>query len=395
MAVRWCGRPMVLVDLVSCAVALPWLAQSAVQPPQGGEVMEIEELAHPGAPSRIGRLVLCAVALAGSTGCELIEQFLGPPGPEVVEEAQEVLEGGDLPAAASAYADLAEEHEGSIHVAVGHAYTQLLAGDYDGADATLAAVEEAAGDGVGEIKLRRALVALRASDLDNVKEHGAASGLPEGKLLAAEVHLVDLDSDQATSILREVASAGGAVGVTASAYLEMLDSGDQYRVGLAEANALWALGERSAACEAAEELVPSLPDDEEIGKPSHLLLWASRAVTSGHPTLAANLLDEIDFPPEGQAWRVQATRALVSVAQGDVDEGARVLDALAEGGAPADGVADARATACSLAPDVDTAKRLVGDLESAAVARCLMKAGAGQASERAPDGPLKSLLENR
>src|SRR5690606_36358243 len=106
--------------------------------------------------------------------------------------------------------------------------------------------------------------------------------------------------------------------------------------------------------------------------------------TSGQADVAQSLLDEIDFPPEGQAWRVQATRALVHVARGEVDEAAHLLDALVAGGAPADGVADARATACALVNDPEVAARLVGDLATPAAARCLAEAGAqALAAERA------------
>jgi len=346
-----------------------------------------------GQVARVAAVVSVVALSASLTACDLLP--FGAAGPEVVEEANESLKSGDMPAAGSKYAELSEQHADSVHVAIGQAYLQMVQGDNDAADATLAAVEEAAGDDVAEIKLRRAIIAMRAKDLDAVKLHGAASGLPEGQLLAAEVHLVDLEGDEAAQILRDISSAGGAVGATASTYLEMLDSEDQIQAGLAEATALWALGERESACEAAEELVKALPEDDE-GKPAQILIWAGRAVTSNKPGVASSLLDDLDFPPDGQAWRVQATRAIIAVAEGDADEGIRVLDALAEGGAPADGLADARATACALATDKAKARELVTGLESAAVARCLMQAGADRvAPTQAPDGALKSFLENK
>ena len=339
------------------------------------------------------RLLPLAALLLTGLACDMIPGF-GTPGPEVVEEASSQLQAGDLPGASAQYEQLATDHAGSVHVAVGQAYMQLLKGDLAGADATLAAVEEAAGDQVGEVKLRRALIAVEAGDLDAVKTHGAASGLPEGRLLAAEVHLVDLESQEASSILRDLSGAPGVVGQTASSYLALLDSGDQIQAGLAEITALWALGDRSGACDSAEELVSALPEEDET-KASQILLWAGRAATSGHATLASNLLDELSFPPEGQAWRVQATRALVAAAEGEADEAIRILDALAEGGAPADGLADARATACALVGERQKARELVGDLESPAVARCLAEVGATVvAPTRAPDGPLKTFLEN-
>ncbi len=337
------------------------------------------------------RIAPLALALSFGVACDMIPGF-GTPGPEVVEEANQALKDGDWPGAAEQYATLSSEHADSVHVAIGQAYIQLMSGDTTAADATLAAVEEAAGEEVGEIKLRRALVALQAGDLDAVKLHGAASGLPEGRLLAAEVHLVDLDSDDAAAVLRDLVGTGGAVGQTATTYLEMLD--DQILGGLAEITALWALGDREGACESAEELVKALPDDDD-SKADQILLWAGRAATSGQAGVATNLLDDLSFPPSGQAWRVQATRAIIAAAEGDGEEAIRILDALTEGGAPADGLADARATACALVTDKAVARRLVGDLESSAAARCLSQAGATKvAPTQAPAGPLKTYLEN-
>jgi hypothetical protein len=345
-------------------------------------------------PLMRGAGLLSLIALAASTtACDMLP--FGAAGPEVVDAANGALKSGDLPGAGAQYAELTASHAGSVHVAIGQAYMQMLQGDNDAADATLASVEESAGEALPEVKLRRAIVAMKAKDLDAVKLHGSASGLPEGMLLAGEVHLVDLEADEAAQIFRDVSSAGGTVGQTATTYLEMLDSEDQIQAGLAEATALWALGERESACESAEELVPALSDDDG-SKAEQLLVWAGRAVTTGKPSVASSLLDNLDFPPEGHAWRVQATRAIISVAEGDADEGIRILDALAAGGAPADGIADARATACALAADRAKAKELVAGLESSAAARCLMQAGADRvAPTQAPDGALKSYLENK
>lgn len=337
------------------------------------------------------RLVPVLVGVIGLAACDMIPG-LGAPGPEVVEPANAHLRSGDLPAAASEYASLAGQYPSSVHVGVGQAYMQLLQGDLGGADATLAALEEGAGEQLPEIKLRRALVALQSGDLDTVKVHALASGMPQGKLLAAEVMLADLDLDEVPTLLREVSAAGGVVGQTAARYLEMFESGNQTWAGLAQVTALWALGDRRAAKEA-EQLVRSLPADDGA-RSEQLLLWAGRAVTSGYPDAAQSLLDEIDFPPDGQAWRIQATRALVHVARGEVSEGVRLLDALSSAGAPADGVADARATACALVEDKAQAREIAGDLESPAVARCLSEAGADRVAQaRAPEGPLKSYLE--
>jgi hypothetical protein len=337
-------------------------------------------------------VVAIAAGLWWTTGCDYIQKFIG--GEPDLTEASGKLAGGDLPAAAASWEALAADHPDSIDVAIGHAYTQLLAGDTAGADATLAAVEPTAGEKVGEIKLRRALVALRAGkQLDAVKKFGAESGLPEGKLLAAEVHLVDLESDEGAALFRELGSAGGPVGETATTYLQMLESDNQHLAGLAEATALWALGEREQAVKSAEELVKALPADHP-GKPEILMLWASRAATSGKPAIANSLLDDLDSPPAGQAWRVEATRAIAAVAAGEMDDARAKFEALRAGGAPPAGLDDALATACMVAADADAARQLVQGVESAAAARCLAKAGDAGAAGQAPPGPLKTFLEN-
>lgn len=344
--------------------------------------------------SSLVRIGLVGASVTWMVACDMIPG-MGAPGPEIVEEAQETLSSGDLPGAAAQYSTLAGENPGSIEVAVGQAYMQVLQGDLDGADATLAATEEAAGERLSEVKMRRAIIARQQKDFEAMKEHGLASGMPAGRLLAAELHLINLESDEAAAILRELTGEAGRVGDTASEYLKMLDSGDQILTGLAEATALWSLGDRGPASSSAEELVKGLPEDDE-SKPSRILLWAGRAATSGEAAVASSLLDELSFPPEGQAWRVQATRAIIAAAEGEVEESIRILNALQAGGAPQDGLADARATACALVDDKNKAKEIVGDLESPAVARCLARAGALQvAPGRAPDGPLKTFLENQ
>ena len=77
---------------------------------------------------------------------------------DVDDEAERLLQQGDLPAAAAEYERLWADHKSSVDVAVGYSYTQLLAGDIVGADTTLSQIEPVAGDRAGEIRLRRALV---------------------------------------------------------------------------------------------------------------------------------------------------------------------------------------------------------------------------------------------
>jgi tetratricopeptide (TPR) repeat protein len=335
-------------------------------------------------------------ALALGTGCDVIEGLLAAADdPALVAQGDALLRAGDLPGAAASYDQVLAEHPKSVYAAEGAAYVAMLSGDLARADSLLAAAEAEAGERVGEVKMRRAIVAMQKGDLDAVRTHGAASGLPAGALLAAEVHLADSETDEARGLLGTAAAAGGAVGDTANGYLRMLDSTDHVQVGLAEATALYALGQRDVGVEAAEELLKALPGDAE-GRSDLLLVWAGRAVTAGRPTIAAGLLDAIDFPPEGQAWRVEATRAMVAISEGRDEEGVALFRDLATAGAPQDGLADALATAASLAKNRATAKTLAGALETHAGARGLDAAQATAAAKTvAPAGMLRTWLEGR
>ncbi len=345
------------------------------------------------------RSLLGLTLLVATLGCANLQEMMGGSAPEeAIAAADGLASSGDLPGAYAAYQELATTHPESVRVATGLAYMQMLSGELEAADATLAAVEEGASDEeLGQLHLRRALVALRLQDLDRIREHGLASNLPEGRLLAAEVLLVDLEREEGTAILRELSGEPGAVGRTATQYVEML-SGEASLADLAEVTALWSLGVRESACEASEDLVKQLPPDYEQ-KDTMLLLWAGRAVTSGLPQVAASLLDELNFPPEGQEWRLQATKAMISLANGDIEAGMERFDALSAlaetGELPADGMADALATACMIAPNPAVRSRLVEGMESAAAARCLMEAGdIDGARTLAPPGILKTYLEN-
>jgi len=339
---------------------------------------------------------IVALALVGAS---MLACFGG--GEVKTDAAEAQLESGDLAGAQSTYDGLAKDHPDAVNVAVGEAYMQMLAGQYDAADKTLQSVEDKAGDAVGEIKLRRALVALRSGNLDDVKKYGKESGLPAGQVMAAEVHLADAEVDDAITLLKEAKSDPGDVGSTAQTYLTMLESGDALQAGLAEATALWAVGQRGVACEVAEEIVKALPDNGDKGE--QLLLWAGRAVTSGRSGIATSLLDELDLvgAPQGQEWRVQATRGLVFIAEGQNDEGIarfKALDAAIDAGfAPWQGVADATATAAALTQDKPTARALLQGSEGVPAARGLYAAGAGKLARNAApnDSVFASFLENK
>ncbi|MFK7928057.1 MAG: tetratricopeptide repeat protein [Myxococcota bacterium] len=333
------------------------------------------------------------------SGCAMIEDMTGislttPANPDaIVAEAMDKLKEGDLPGAMAEYTSLVEQNPDVVEAKIGLSYTQMLAGDFDGADSTLAKAIETKDlppETVAELTLRRALVALRTGDVENTQKYGEASGLAAGQILAAEVYLADAEADSARPLLEQAASSGtGTVKAAAQSYLEALDDEESGRAQLAEASALWALGRRAEACEAAEELLRLLPPELE-SRDEMLLLWAGRAVTSGQAGGAEGLLDEMGQAPEGQAWRVQATRALIAVANEDYDGARETLAALGSAGAPADGLVDAIATAAAISNDSEFAREIGKGVESSAIARGLMAAGADDAAKAA--APSSSML---
>ena len=333
-----------------------------------------------------------ALSLAG---CDTITDLMGGSGgAEAYAAGEASLRSGDLPAAADHWEQAQIDHPGDPQVATGAAYSLLLKGDTDAADAALAAAEAKAGDQLPNIKMRRALIALEAGHLDMVGEHAKASGLPVGKLLAAEVAMADGETDEAKQLLRGAESAGGEVGRLASKYLDLLDSDEPMVAGLCEAEALWALGVRKVAVQSADELVRGLPDDLEE-KPEMLLSWAGRAISVKESEIASGLLAPLTFPPEGMKWRMDAVEAMILCVDGDVDECQSAFQKVDKIG-PVAGVADARATAAYLVADdyPDAAKALLDGIQSNAAARALLETGdAGAAKAASPGGVIDNYLD--
>ncbi len=307
-------------------------------------------------------------------GCSLIQGLMGDS-KKTVSEADALLKAGDLSGATAMYDAALAKSPTDVDLAVGASYGHLLMGDTAKADSILAAAEADAKDKLGDVKLRRALVAMQMGDLDKVKEYASASGLPVGKLLAAEVNLADGDRDAAKVLLDAVATTPGEVGTTASAYLQLMGDPNALVGGLSEAQALWAVGKRKVAVRSVEDLVKAYAETREDGA-DQLLLWAGRAATVGETDISVNLLDAITVPPAGQAWRVQATRAMNACASGDGATCTSMFEAI-KAIAPADGYVDARATAAVLLAPKDgaAAKALLDGYSGDAVARALAETG--------------------
>ncbi|MEZ4318189.1 MAG: hypothetical protein R3F61_11820 [Myxococcota bacterium] len=115
-------------------------------------------------------------------------------------------------------------------------------------------------DQQGALELRRALTSLHHRDLDTIREHGVRSNTAVGSLLASEVHLVDLETARAATILGTLRE-DSEVGPIATRYLALLDQGATGE-GLAEVSALALLGDVPNACRHAPELWPETTPEQ-------------------------------------------------------------------------------------------------------------------------------------
>jgi len=315
-------------------------------------------------------------------------------GAKTAKEAEALLQAGDLDGASAKYEEAVKSAPTDVDAASGAAYMRALKADLAGADAALVAAEATAGPRLGEIKMRRALVAMQGNDLDKVKELGMASGQPAGKLLAAEAHLADGDRDTAKPILTELSTQAGPVGETAQAYLVLMNDSNLLVAGLAEVQALWALGQQKVAVGSVEEVVKAYAESHDDNGNEQILMWAGRAAALGEAEVAWKLLDAVSVPPPGQAWRVQATRGIAWCAEGNGAECTKVFDGLGTI-APPDGLVDAKTTAASVIAQRDpaTARQLVQGVKSDGAARVLAALGDKAAAlEAVVDPVLKKQL---
>jgi len=304
---------------------------------------------------------------------------------EALTAAESKLKAGDLAGAAQAYDAALADFPESVDAAVGAAYMDMLSGQVTDADAKLTTAEAHAGERIGEVKLRRALVAMKGGDLEKVKLFAKESNTPAGALLAAETELALGYAAAAKPLLEQAKGAGGAVGATAEQYLALVNHSDQLVAGLAETQALWSLGQRRVAVRSVSDLVRAYQAAFEDGD-AQVLLWAGRAASVGESDVALALLDTIVVAPPGQKWRATATRAIAACGAGDGAGCLSQFDALqalanASDGTgeppPQQGLADARATAAIViaAKDPATAQKLLSGLSGDSVARALAESG--------------------
>lgn len=331
--------------------------------------------------------VLLSVTGASLLACGPLQSLTGG-GKGGAAEAAGLLKAGDVAGAAAKYEAALTANPADIDAAIGAAYLRALAGKPQDADAALASVEASAGPKLAEVKLRRAMLAVQLNDFDKVKEHGMASGLPAGKLLQAEAELADGNRPEAKLILESIQGEAGPVGETAKQYLALMADPNPLVAGLAETQALWALGAQKVAVRSVEELVKAYAEAHEDGA-EQILIWAGRAAAMGEADVAFNLLDALTVPPPGQVWRVAATKSIAWCAQGNGAECLAGFEAVAAI-APQDGLADAKVTAATVIAGRDpaTARQLVQGVQGDGAARVLAMLGDKAAAAAVASDPI-------
>ena len=293
-----------------------------------------------------------------------------------LKEAQTMLENGQISSANSAYLAILKEDPKQVEAATGAAYVSMLKGDYGKAEELLAEViksVESAGGNSGDVYLRRAFVVVEQKEYSVAQQHALASKLDFGKVLAAEIFLIDGETEEAIKLLKNV--SGNPSKKLATQYLTLLESDNSWLPPYAEAQASWALKDYELAVRSVGSMLGKLegviPNYEQ-----EVLLWASRAAAVGQPEISHSLLAlNLAGLPDVQKWRVTATRAMASYVEGDIVKGETLLGSLTD--APARGIQHVKLTTAMIIreKDPETAQALLKDLDGTSAAQVYHRLG--------------------
>ena len=308
------------------------------------------------------------------SGCDL-SGLIGSK-PEIdTTAAEDSLSAGQLPSAEAEYDKLLELDPTNVDAATGAAYLAMLRGDYSKADSVLETVQQALEAPSPEILMRRALIAQRNQELDKAKTMALESGLDAGKLLAAEIMIVDGGLDAAVDTLKSI--KGQEYKNLAQDYLELLQSDDDWLVALAEIQAQWAAGERSFAVEDAPSVLQKISAERYGRIDDTRLTWATRALSLQKNQEASDIMGvPFDALDESQKWRVSGIKFMIACVTGS-DACVASFDALEEI-APPEGYADMRITTAYLVKDDNPAlsRELLGNFKTASAALVFEALGA-------------------
>ena len=264
-----------------------------------------------------------------------------------VNAASTQLQQGSFSTAQTSYDAILTADANNVDAAIQAAYVYLLQGQYDKSEAILNAVvtEDAAVQ--QDLQLRKAIVKITAGQFDQAKDFAQQSNSDFGKIIAAEVSLLDGEVDDAIGFLEGVSSS--QYKILAKDYLSLLNSEYTALQDLAEAQASWALKEYRLAIDSAETAFDSLKGNEEAkqamnSREDMTLLWASRAVVVGKPEIATKILSTNTKYSSANEWRKESIEAMVLCANNQVDEAVKIFAKL-EQNVKHSGLHDAIATA--------------------------------------------------
>lgn len=312
--------------------------------------------------------------------------------PEIDESiAKTKLTSGDLPEATQEYQKLLAIDPTNEDAATGAAYMAMLSGDYKAADGYLKAVIDASETPLPDLLMRRALIAQRAQDLTSAKSFALESGIDAGKVLAAEISLVDGGVDAAIDLFKQIQDPNYKEMV--AQYLFLIESDDVWLQSLAEAQAQWAIGEKEFAVEDAPASIQRISHESYPQIEDLRLIWASRSLSLKKVEQAKMLLElPFEHLDDSQRWRVGATRAIIICIEQSPENCKLSFTALEES-APPEGYADAKITAAHLVLDDNPtlAVELATGFDSASAAMVLDRAGAEkEAIQAAQNSPVFS-----
>ena len=243
-----------------------------------------------------------------------------------LQNAKQLLATGEFSKANTVYAAIIQEDPQNVDAVIGASYVHLLAGEYDQAEKLLAAVTSSDASVANNILLRRAIIAVRKQDFETAQALAKQSNTDFGKILAAEIYLLDTETDEALELLDSVSASEHKKLV--SNYIQLLRHESPWMQSLAESQAAWALRDYKLAVKSASGLLKKVQDDLP-NYSEESLIWASRAIALGEAELAQDILNTpgLDIP-SNLVWKKTAIEGMVLCLSGDISGGLSMIASL-------------------------------------------------------------------
>ena len=243
-----------------------------------------------------------------------------------LQNAKQLLANGEFSKANTVYTAIVQEDAQNVEAVIGASYVHFLSGEYDQAEQLLAGVTSSDVSVANDILLRRAIIAVRKQDFETAQALAKQSSTDFGKILAAEIYLIDGDAEEAIGLLDGVSSSEHKK--LASNYLQLLRHESDWMQSLAESQAAWALRDYKLAVKSASGLLKKVQDDLP-NYSEEALIWASRSIALGEAELAQDILNTpgLDIP-SNLVWKKTAIEGMVLCLSGDINGGLSTLESL-------------------------------------------------------------------